>query len=123
MPVDLEEVLRSLIQRFRKDLKELGLTANWTILQGIMPVQQQVNAACKQRDGRTLISSKAIVAKKDLKEIYAKLGIAATPGGIQKVTMLRKITRICDAQFFQLYYLGIVRIDLVSIKHGLKGCD
>jgi hypothetical protein len=36
---------------------------------------------------KTSIIRKATVAEKNLQDIYDKLGISATPGGIQKLTM------------------------------------
>jgi hypothetical protein len=50
-----------------------------------LSVQQQVTANFKQRDGRTLNIRKTTVAEKDLQDIYAKLGISATPGGVKKL--------------------------------------
>jgi transposase len=75
------------VQAIRTKLKAKGITASWTILRETLSVQQRVTATFKQRDGRTLNIRKATVAEKNLKEIYEKLGISATPGGIQKLIM------------------------------------
>lgn len=64
-----------------------GITASWTTLRETLSVQQRVAATFKQRDGKTLNIRKATVAEKNLKEIYEKLCISVTPGGIQKLTM------------------------------------
>jgi transposase len=74
------------VQAIRHKLKAQGITASWTTLRGVLSVQQRVTATFRQRDGRTLNIRKATVAEKTLKEIYEKLGISATPGGIQKLT-------------------------------------
>jgi transposase len=75
------------VQAIRTKLKAKGITASWTTLRETLSVQQRVTATFKQRDGRTLNIRKATVAEKNLKEIYEKLGISATPGGIQKLIM------------------------------------
>jgi transposase len=74
------------VQAIRKKLKAQGTPASWTTLREVLAVQQRVTATFRQRDGRTLNIRKATVAEKALKEIYEKLGISATPGGIQKLT-------------------------------------
>ena len=66
---------------------KLGSCPCWTTLKETLSVQQRVTATFKQRDGRTLHIRKATVAEKNLQEIYGKLGITTTPGGIQKLTM------------------------------------
>lgn len=68
-------------------LKAQGVTANWTTLRETLSRQQRVTATFKQRDGRTVNIRKATVAEKSLKEIYEKLGISATPGGVQKLVV------------------------------------
>jgi transposase len=73
------------VQAIRNKLKAQGVTASWTTLRRILSVQQRVTATFRQRDGRTLNIRKATVAEKNLKEIYEKLGISATPGGMQKL--------------------------------------
>jgi transposase len=75
------------VQTIRNRLKAQGITASWTTLREMLSVQQRVTATFKQRDGRTLHIRKATVAEKNLQEIYGKLGITATPGGVQKLTM------------------------------------
>jgi transposase len=75
------------VQAIRNKLKAQGITASWTTLRETLSVQQRVTATFKQRDGRTLNIRKATVAEKNLKEIYEKLCISVTPGGIQKLTM------------------------------------
>lgn len=75
------------VQAIRTKLKEQGITASWTTLRERLSVQQRVTATFKQRDGKTLNIRKATVAEKSLSEIYEKLGISTTPGGIQKLTM------------------------------------
>ncbi len=75
------------VQAIRNKLKAQGITASWTTLRETLSVQQRVTATFRQRDGRTLNIRKATVAEKNLNEIYEKLGISTTPGGIQKLTM------------------------------------
>jgi transposase len=75
------------VQAIRNRLKAQGTTKSWSTLKETLSVQQRVTATFRQRDGRTLNIRKATVAEKDLKEIYEKLGISATPGGIQKLTV------------------------------------
>jgi transposase len=75
------------VQSIRIKLKDQGITASWTTLREMLSVQQRVTATFKQRDGKTLNIRKATVAEKSLREIYEKLGISTTPGGIQKLTM------------------------------------
>ena len=74
------------IQSMRKQLKEKGLTTSWTGLREILSVPQRVTATFRQRDGRTLHVRKATVAEPKLQKIYAGLGIAASPGGLKKMT-------------------------------------
>lgn len=73
------------VQTIRTKLKAQGVTANWTTLRETLSGQQRVTATFRQRDGRTLNIRKATVAEKTLKDIYEKLGISTTPGGIQKL--------------------------------------
>lgn len=75
------------VQAIRNKLKAQGITASWTTLRETLSVQQRVTATFRQRDGRTLNIRKATVAENNLNEIYEKLGISTTPGGIQKLTM------------------------------------
>jgi hypothetical protein len=63
------------------------ITASWITLREMLSVQQRVTATFRQRDGRTLNIRKATGVEKNLQEIYGKLGITATPGGVQKLTM------------------------------------
>lgn len=73
------------VQAIRKKLKAKGITASWSTLRETLSVQQRVTATFRQRDGRTLNIRKATVAEKSLKEIYEKLDISTTPGGVQKL--------------------------------------
>ncbi len=73
------------VQAIRTKLKSKGNNASWASLRKILSVQQRVTATFKQRDGRTLNIRKATVAEKELREIYEKLEISVTPGGIQKL--------------------------------------
>ena len=75
------------VQAIRNKLKAQGIAASWTTLRETLSVQQRVTATFRQRDGRTLNIRKATVAETNLKEIYKKLGISVSPGGIQKLTM------------------------------------
>jgi transposase len=75
------------VQAIRIKLKEQGITTSWTTLRETLSVQQRVTATFKQKDGRTLNIRKTTVAEKNLNEIYEKLGISTTPGGIQKLTV------------------------------------
>jgi len=74
------------VQAIRNKLQEKGITASWTTLRKMLSVQQRVTAVFRQRDGKTLNIRKATVAENNLQEIYEKLGISATPGGIRKLT-------------------------------------
>jgi len=74
------------VQAIRNKLKAKGITASWTTLRETLSVQQRVTAAFRQRDGKTLNIRKATVAENNLKEIYERLGISATPGGTRKLT-------------------------------------
>jgi transposase len=75
------------VQAIRNRLKAHGITKSWTTLKETLSVQHRVTATFKQRDGRTMNIRKATVAEKELKAIYEKLGISATPGGVQKLTV------------------------------------
>jgi len=75
------------VQAIRTKLKARGNTASWTTLRETLSIQQRVTATFRQRDGRTLNIRKATVAEKNLTEIYEKLGISPTPGGVQKLTV------------------------------------
>jgi transposase len=75
------------VQAIRTRLKAKGNNASWTSLRKTLSAQQRVTATFKQRDGRTLNIRKATVAEKELSELYNKLGISATPGGIQKLVV------------------------------------
>jgi transposase len=75
------------VQVIRTKLKTKNIVASWSTLRETLSVQQRVTATFKQRDGRTLNIRKATVAEKSLNEIYEKLGISTTPGGIKKLTV------------------------------------
>ena len=75
------------VQAIRTKLKAQDITANWTTLRETLSRQQRVTATFKQRDGRSLNIRKATVAEKHLQEIYEKLGISATPGGVQRLVV------------------------------------
>lgn len=75
------------VQAIRRKLKSQGVTTSWTTLRETLSVQQRVTATFRQRDGRTLNIRKATVAEKSLNDIYGKLGISTTPGGVQKLVM------------------------------------
>jgi transposase len=75
------------VQAIRTKLKAKGNNTSWASLRKILSVQQRVTATFKQRDGRTLNIRKATVAEKELREIYEKLEISATPGGIRKLVV------------------------------------
>jgi hypothetical protein len=46
-----------------------------------------VTVTFQQRDGRTLHVRKATVAEPALRRIYEALGIDASPGGVQRLTV------------------------------------
>jgi len=75
------------VQVLRRRLKEHGIHLSWSGLRNIFSVQQRVTATFKQQDGRTLHVRKATLPEANLKEIYDALGIAASPGGIQKLVI------------------------------------
>jgi len=75
------------VQVLRRRLKEHGIHLSWSSLRNIFSVQQRVTATFKQQDGRTLHVRKATVPDPNLKELYDTLGIAASPGGVQKLVV------------------------------------
>lgn len=75
------------VQVIRRRLKEHGIHLSWSGLRNIFSVQHRVTATFKQQDGRTLHVRKATLPEANLKELYDALGIAASPGGIQKLVI------------------------------------
>ncbi|SEM46861.1 hypothetical protein SAMN04489760_12251, partial [Syntrophus gentianae] len=75
------------VQVLRRRLKEHKINLSWARLREIFSVQQRVTATFKQRDGRTLHVRKATFAEANLKELYDALGLPASPGGVQKLTI------------------------------------
>lgn len=75
------------VQVIRRRLKEHGIHLSWAGLRNIFSVQQRVTATFKQQDGRTLHVRKATLPEANLKELYDALGIAALPGGVQKLVV------------------------------------
>jgi transposase len=75
------------VQALRLRLKQHGINLSWAGLREILSVQQRVTATFKQRDGKTLHVRKATVAEPKLKQLYDALGISASPGGVQKMTV------------------------------------
>jgi hypothetical protein len=73
-----------LVHAVRLRLKPAGQTLSWSGLREILSVQQRVTATFSQRDGHTLHLRKATVAEPELRNIYATLGLGASPGGVRK---------------------------------------
>ena len=76
-----------LVQTIRRKLELAGDPVSWTRLREILSVQQRVTATFRQRDGRTLHVRKTTTAEPALRRIYEALGIDASPGGVQKMTV------------------------------------
>jgi transposase len=76
-----------LVQAIRRKLAAAGETMSWTRLREILSVQRRVTATFQQRDGHTLHVRKATVAEPALRRIYAALGLDASPGGVQRLTV------------------------------------
>jgi transposase len=76
-----------LVQAIRRKLEAAGETISWTRLREILSVQRRVTATFQQRDGHTMHLRKATVAEPALHRIYETLGIDASPGGVQRLTV------------------------------------
>jgi transposase len=76
-----------LVQAIRRKLEAAGETMSWTRLREILSVQRRVTATFQQRDGHTMHVRKATVAEPALRRIYDALGIDASPGGVQRLTV------------------------------------
>lgn len=85
-----------LVQAIRRKLEAAGETmslgsspraGSWTRLREILSVQRRVTATFQQRDGHTMHVRKATVAEPALRRIYEALGIDASPGGVQRLTV------------------------------------
>jgi hypothetical protein len=76
-----------LVQAIRRKLEAAGETMSWTRLREILLVQRRVTATFQQRDGHAMHVRKATVAEPALRRIYDALGIDASPGGVQKLTI------------------------------------
>jgi transposase len=76
-----------LVQAIRRKLEATGETMSWTRLREILSVQRRITATFRQRDGHTMHVRKATVAEPALRRIYDALGIDASPGGVQRLTV------------------------------------
>jgi len=76
-----------LVQAIRRKLEAAGETMSWTRLREILSVQRRITATFQQRDGHTMHVRKATVAEPALRRIYDALGIDASPGGVQRLTV------------------------------------
>jgi transposase len=85
-----------LVQVIRRKLEAAGETmspgssptaGSWTRLREILSVQRRVTVTFQQRDGHTMHVRKATVAEPALRRIYETLGINASPGGVQRLTV------------------------------------
>lgn len=76
-----------LVQAIRRKLEAAGETMSWTRLREILSVQRRVTATFRQRDGHTMHVRKATAAEPALRRIYEALGIDASPGGVQRLTV------------------------------------
>ena len=75
------------VQVIRRKLREHGIHESWGSLREVLGQQYRITATFKQRDGKTLHIRQATRAEEELGHIYAKLGIASNPGGLQKITI------------------------------------
>jgi transposase len=73
------------VQVLRKQLKEQNESGSWWRLREILTVQRRVTTTFKQRNGSTLHIRKATIAEPALQELYKKLKISSTPGGVKKL--------------------------------------
>ena len=73
------------VQVLRKQLKEQNEFGSWSRLREILTVQRRVTTTFKQRNGSTLHIRKATIAEPTLQELYEKLRISSTPGGVKKL--------------------------------------
>jgi transposase len=76
-----------LVQAIRRKLKAAGETTSWTRLREILSLQRRITATFGQRDGHTMHVRKATLAEPALRRIYDALGIDASPGGVQRLTV------------------------------------
>jgi transposase len=76
-----------LVQAIRRKLEAVDETMSWTRLREILSVQRRITATFQQRDGHTMHVRKATVAEPALRRIYDALGIDASPGGVQRLTV------------------------------------
>ena len=85
-----------LVQAIRRKLEAGGETmslrpspsaGSWTRLGEILSVQRRVTATFQRRDGHTMHVRKATVVEPALRRIYEALGIDASPGGVQRLTV------------------------------------
>ena len=85
-----------LVQAIRRKLEAGGETmslrpspsaGSWTRLREILSVQRRVTATFQRRDGHTMHVRKATVVEPALRRIYEALGIDASPGAVQTLTV------------------------------------
>jgi transposase len=75
------------VQAIRRKLKEHGINESWASLREILRQQIRITATFKQRDGKTLHIRQATRPEETLSNIYKKLKIDLSPGGLQKMTI------------------------------------
>ena len=75
------------VQVIRRKLKEHGINESWASLREILSQQIRITATFKQRDGKTLHIRQATRPEETLSNIYKKLKIDLSPGGLQKMTI------------------------------------
>ena len=75
------------VQVIRRKLREHGINESWASLRETLGQQYRITATFKQRDGKTLHIRQATRPEEELADIYAKLGIPAAPGGLQRITI------------------------------------
>lgn len=110
-----------LVQAIRRRLTPSGQTLSWTGLREILSVQQRVTATFSQRDGHTLHLREATVAEPELRNIYAALGLGASPGGVRKYVVRTRVDAnvVPYDRMLSRKILKLPNFFLVGVKDGL----
>lgn len=82
------------VQVIRRKLKAHGINESWASLRKTLGQQIRITATFKQRDGKTLHIRQATRPEEALKNIYKKLGISPTPGGLQKIVITQNAQNV-----------------------------
>lgn len=75
------------VQLIRRKLKESDINESWATLRETLATQIRITATFDQRNGKTLHVRQASQAKGHLENIYTKLGLSTTPGGVKKLVI------------------------------------